>query len=192
MNPAELTHTIVFYGLALVSIVAALLVVTVKRIFRAAVALATVLVCGAGFYILLDYDFIAGIQLLVYVGGIVILIVFAVMLTSSLEDTEIRPSKSRKALGIISSLGFLATALIAFQSTSFPLSAPTPEQPSDVALEIGRKLLGYGSDGYVLPFEIISLLLLSAVIGAIVVARNPLKKSSDLSGQSEQSDGSAT
>ncbi len=176
LNPADLTHTIAFYTLALTSIVAALIVVTAKRIFRAAVALAVVLICGAGFYILLNYDFIAGVQLLVYVGGIVILIVFAVMLTSSLESIEEPPSLGRKALGLFSSLAFLATAVIAFSETKFPLSSISAEQPKDVAKAVGRKLLDYGAGGYVLPFEVISLLLLASVIGAIVVARNPKRK----------------
>jgi NADH-quinone oxidoreductase subunit J len=176
LNPADLTHTIAFYALALVSITAALMVVSSKRIFRSAVALAVVLICGAGFYILLNYDFIAGVQLLVYVGGIVVLIVFAVMLTSSLESVEERPTTTRKALGLFSSLAFLTTAAVAFSETKFPLFDSSAAQPADVASAVGRKLLDYGADGYVLPFEIISLLLLSSVIGAIVVARNPRRK----------------
>ena len=176
MNPADLTHTLAFYGLALVSIVAALFVVGARRIFRAAVALAVVLVCGAGFYILLNYDFIAGVQLLVYVGGIVILIVFAVMLTSSLEVIEQHPTKLRVFLGFLSAVAFCVTALWALSSSTFSLSAASATQPTDIALSIGKQLLDYGANGYVMPFEIISLLLLAAVIGAIVVSRNPRKR----------------
>ena len=170
MTTAELTQTIIFYLLGGVAIFGAIAVVAAKRILRSAVALAATLVSTAGLYILLDYDFIAGIQLLVYVGGIVVLIVFAVMLTSSLELVEVHPPLRRRALAALASALFLVTALAALSLTDFKLTTEG-SPPGNIAAELGRKLLDTGAGGYVLPFEIISLLLLAAVLGGIVVAR---------------------
>ncbi|HSG99451.1 MAG TPA: NADH-quinone oxidoreductase subunit J, partial [candidate division Zixibacteria bacterium] len=136
---AEMIQTIVFYGLALVALLSAFVVVTSRRVLRSAVSLAVTLVTSAGFYVLLDYDFIAGIQILVYVGGIVILIVYAVMLTSSLELLEDHPSPQRQALGIVGALAFLVVTLSALLLTVFPdLTATAP--PANLAVEIGRRL----------------------------------------------------
>jgi NADH-quinone oxidoreductase subunit J len=171
MSTGDLIHTLAFYFLGVVAVAAALAAVASQRILRSALGLAATLVCGAGFYILLSYDFIAAIQILVYVGGIVILIVFAIMLTSSLESLESQPSPLRWGLALVASLSFFVVAMLALTQTNFAvdtISAP----PGDIALSLGRILLSVGAGGYVLPFEIISLLLLAAVIGAIVIARS--------------------
>lgn len=178
MTTPELIHTIFFYAFGVLAIAASLVAVKSKHILRAAVGLAVTLVCGAGFYILLDYDFIAGIQILVYVGGIVVLIVYAVMLTSSLELLETHPSKMRKLMGFITAAIFMVVSIVAITYSEFPINnAVSP--PEDIASGMGRLLLGTGSGGYVLPFELISLLLLSAVIGGIVIARAKLPEEND-------------
>lgn len=171
MSSGELVHTISFYFLGIISVLAALIAVSSKRILRAAVGLAVTLVCGAGFYILLNYDFIAGIQLLVFVGGIVVLIVYAIMLTSSLEFVEDHPPPMRRALAILSAVIFLVVSLTALINTNFSIDS-TASQHEEITANLGRMLLSTGPKGYVLPFEIISLLLLAAVIGGIVIARS--------------------
>lgn len=172
-------QTLVFYFLAFVSIFSAISVVRSQRILRAALALAGVLVCSAGFYILLDFEFLAGVQVLVYVGGIVILMVFAIMLTSSVELVETHPLPHRKRMGLLAALGFFVLSAAAFLSTDFP-KMPTERRIESEVSQVGRQLLDYGAEGYVLPFEIISLLLLSVLIGGIIVARKPPnKKQSD-------------
>ncbi|MFQ5606920.1 MAG: NADH-quinone oxidoreductase subunit J [Candidatus Zixiibacteriota bacterium] len=183
MTTPELTQTIVFYFLGAIAVFGAIVVVVARRILRSAIALALTLVCSAGLYILLDYDFIAGVQVLVYVGGIVVLIVFAVMLTSSLELVEALPPLRRRALAASASALFFLTALAAFSLTHFPL-ATEGSPPGDIAAELGRKLLDTGSGGYVLPFELISLLLLAAVLGGIVIARG--KRNGSAAGEREE------
>ncbi|MBF0277784.1 MAG: NADH-quinone oxidoreductase subunit J [SAR324 cluster bacterium] len=166
----EAIHSLVFYFLAGLSILTAIAVVGSQRILRAALALAGVLICNAGFYVLLDFEFLAGVQVLVYVGGIVILVVFAIMLTSSVELVENHPSSHRKWIGALAASFFFLVTSSAFLSSDFPVDRNALRSIADVKL-LGRKLLDYGAEGYVLPFEIISLLLLSVMIGGIIVAR---------------------
>ncbi|MBU1636927.1 NADH-quinone oxidoreductase subunit J, partial [bacterium] len=125
--------------------------------------------------VLLGAEFLAGIQVLVYIGGIVVLLVFAIMLTSSFELLDDHPSALRRILGILTASGFFAVTALALLSTKFPVKAYHGEAISDVE-KIGKSLLNYGPGGYVLPFEVISVLLLAALIGGIVVARKVLVK----------------
>lgn len=163
--------TIVFLGLLLFAVVFAVAAVVTRRIFRSAIYLMGALTTSAAFYILLGAEFLAGVQILVYVGGIVVLIVFAVMLTSTNEMLEDHPSVWRKLVGASVAVGFFLMTVYMLLSTEFNQTGEGGAvQFSDTAV-IGRKLLDRGPDGYVLPFEIISLLLLCVVIGAIVIAR---------------------
>jgi len=183
-----LLETIVFYSIAAVALVLAAATVTARRLLRAAVTLMFVLALGAGLYVMLDAEFLAGVQVLVYVGGIVVLIVFVVMLTSRADVVEERPPRARKALGALAALGlFLATAG-AILTTRFPLADPGAV-PAESAPAIGAALLDYGARGYVVPFEVISLLLLAAIVGGIAVARKssppgqPMTSGGDLPGE---------
>ena len=165
-------QTLVFYLLAVISLTLAWSVVTGRRILRAAVALMGVLGASAGLYVLLDSPFLAGVQVLVYVGGIVVLLVFAVMLTRTTELLEDQPKRSRQVLG-----GAVATAFFLLSwhmLTAAPLTGRvlSPLPKNDVQA-IGRALLDTGPNGYALPFEVVSLLLLTAMIGGIVIARKP-------------------
>lgn len=164
------THILLFYLFSALALISAIAVVTTRHILRAAVYLMGTLAMGAGFYVLLDAPFLAGIQVLVYIGGIVVLLVFAVMLTRSSDLLEDTPSLRRRILGFGAAVAiFVFTTLLLIQ-TDFPiLSGGLP--PSDDTAELGRRLLDPGPQGYVLPFELISLLLLAAVIGGIVLAR---------------------
>lgn len=157
------------YLLAVTAVGFAVAVVTTPRILRAAVYLLVVLLAGAGAYVLLGAEFLAGVQALVYVGGIVVVIVFAVMLTSAVELREAPPPRSRRALAGLAALLFFGAAAAAVLQPPFaaPLSSSAPGNVS----AIGDALLDYGPAGYVLPFELISLLLLSAAVGGIVIAR---------------------
>ena len=193
MNPDTVTGavwTVLFYVLGAAAILLALAVVNARRLLRAAIYLMGVLLMSAGLYVLLDAEFLAGVQVLVYVGGILVLIVFAVMLTRSADLLEDNPSLRRKVLGAVASIGFLILMAAVFLTTPFkPLAEGAP--PKDDALVIGRRLLDQGPDGYVLPFEIVSVLLLAAVIGGIVVARKtpppeqPFTSGGDLAGEAD-------
>ena len=165
-------QTLVFYLLAAISLTLAWSVVTGRRILRAAVALMGVLAASAGLYVLLDSPFLAGVQVLVYVGGIVVLLVFAVMLTRTTELLEDTPKRSRQLLGgtVATAFFLLSCHAMTAESLSGRLLSPLPK--NDVAA-IGRAFLDTGANGYTLPFEVVSLLLLTAMIGGIVIARKP-------------------
>jgi len=163
--------TVAFFVLMVIAIAFAIAAVITKRIFRSAIYLMGTLTTSAAFYILLGAEFLAGVQILVYVGGIVVLIVFAVMLTSSNELMEDAPSPMRKLAGYVVATVFYVTTVYMFLATKFKITGDKKAQQFSDTAAIGRKLLDAGTTGYVLPFEIISLLLLCVVIGAIVIAR---------------------
>jgi len=166
----ETITTALFYIFAASAIGLALMLVMTRKILRAAIWLMGVLFCSAAFYILLHAEFLAGIQVLVYIGGIVVLLVFAIMLTSPFELLEDHPSVLRRFIGFLVAGGFFVVSMAALLSTDFQTKALSSTSVSDVRL-IGKGLLNYGPGGYVLPFEVVSVLLLSALIGGVVVAR---------------------
>ena len=160
---------IIFYILAAVILVFSVLTVTSRKILRAAVYLLFVLAATAGFYFLLNYNFLAAVQLTVYSGGIVVLIVFAVLLTAHMEHKldPVKPLRGAMA-GILAIVG---AGITLYAMSLFPFSARTIEE-ADYGIEvIGTKLLSYGDYGYVLPFEVISVLLLAAMVAAIIIAK---------------------
>ncbi len=164
-----------FYAFALASIALSLLVVTSRHIFRAAIYLMFVLVFTAGFYLLLGAEFLAGIQILVYVGGIIVLIVFAVMLTTALKEIETPPPASRRILAAIAAFIFTWInfyGLKHFTFTIAPAATPAGVLSENSIKYFGRKFLDMGANGYILPFEVISVLLLAAIIGGIVIAKS--------------------
>lgn len=167
---ADATYTVMFYGISAIVILFALVAVNVRKLLRAALALMGMLAMSAGLYVLLRAEFLAGVQILVYVGGIVVLIVFAIMLTRSSELLEDHPAPLRRTLGAVFSISFMLISSVALRSTGFAVSDTTQAPPDDVRA-IGMALLDRGTSGYLLPFEVISLLLLVAVIGGTVVAR---------------------
>jgi NADH-quinone oxidoreductase subunit J len=161
-------HTIVFYILAALVLTFGALTVFSRKIFRAAVFLLFSLICVAGIYILMEMDFIAALQIVIYVGGIVVLIIFSIFLTHS--SGERLPSRKVKhifeaALLAIAGLVLAGTVLV---KQTFTNPGIAPIEPS--VKNIGRQLLDYNNHGYVLPFEIVSILLLAALVGSIVIA----------------------
>jgi len=158
-----------FLLFAAVIIVFSILTVTSRRILRAATFLLFVLVSTAGLYFLLRYNFLAAIQLTLYAGGIVVLIIFSILLTSHIAEKLPSPGW-RKALpaALVSAFGALLTLLIVvghdFQG------AASNAVPTNVKL-IGHSLLSTEKYGYALPFEVISILLLAAMVGAIILAK---------------------
>ena len=164
--------TLFFYFFAVTSIALALGVVLGRRLLRSAVCLIGVLGSSAGLTLVLGFEFIAGIQVLVFIGGIVVLLLFAIMMTSEGSTFEQRPSVARLVMGGIVATAFFVVTLSVYVHTDFP-----PATAADLAVShedvhaIGRKLLSNERDGYIVPFEVISLLLLAALIGGIVIAR---------------------
>ena len=147
-------NLIVFIVLALFIGVCSVLAVTTSRILRAATYLLFVLFGTAGIYFQLNYSFLGAVQLLIYAGGITVLYVFSILLTSSQGD-KAEPLKSKK--------------MIAGLKHKF-LPSQFVEGELDVRT-IGHTLMGMEKYQYVLPFEVISILLLACIVGGIMIAR---------------------
>ena len=156
----------IFGILSLLLILSCIGVCVSRNLVHSAVYLFFSLFLIAGLYILLYADFIAAVQVIVYVGGILVLIIFGVMLTNKIDKPVIESDSSNKIIGaLISGFIFSILSIIVIQ-TKWPVLANNTEGPSTVEL-IGRLILGK----YLLPFELISILLLAALIGAALLAR---------------------
>jgi len=158
-------ESLAFYLLAFVIIVSALAVVSLRNIFHCALFLILCLFSVAGIYVLLYAEFIAVIQVLLYVGAVAILMIFAIMLTSKLAGRHVAMSNEQTFIGAFLALILMAGLLYSFTDTFFRQSTAEPLQETTFA--IGRLLM----TEFVLPFELVSVLLLAALIGAIVIAR---------------------
>ena len=160
----------IIYGILGIAIVVfSILTVTSRRILRAAVSLLFVLISTAGLYFMLNYQFLAAVQLTLYAGGIIVLIIFSVLLTSQISH-KLEPVGLKKSL--FSGLAAIAGAIIVITTIlSYSFQADTAAALEVDMKVIGRSLLGTGDNGYVLPFEVISILLVAAMIGAIIVAK---------------------
>ncbi|MEM7369856.1 MAG: NADH-quinone oxidoreductase subunit J [Bacteroidota bacterium] len=160
---------IFFYILAAVILVFSYMTVTTRRILRAAVYLLLVLLGTAGLYFMFNYSFLAAVQLTVYAGGIVVLIIFSILLTHQLNELLEMPSRNRMLMAGIGSL--LGAGVVISVITSFSFEARQAPAISTDIETIGTQLLSYNEGGYVLPFEVISVLLLAAMVGAIIIAK---------------------
>ena len=160
-------QTIIFYLLAALTLVCGVLSVTTRQIFRAAIYLLFSLIGIAGLYFWLQYEFIAAVQIVVYVGGIVVLIIFSIFLTQQAGEKLERQKTGRKIFSALAVFcGFALTMLQVYQH-SFPATVVAPSPTVQV---IGRQMLNVEESGYALPFEVISMLLLAAMVGCIVIA----------------------
>ena len=159
--------TIIFYLLALLTLVSALLAVTSRQIFRAAIYLLFSLIGIAGIYFWLQYDFIAAVQIVVYVGGITVLIIFSIFLTQ--QAGELLPKQKISKQIFSAAAVFCAFALVMLQLYKYKFTSTTEQAIAPVVTNIGEKMLSV-DDGYALPFEVISMLLLAALVGCIVIA----------------------
>jgi NADH-quinone oxidoreductase subunit J len=147
--------------------------VLTRRILRSAVFLLFVLLATAGLYFMLNYMFLAAVQLTVYAGGIVVLIIFSILLTSHIAERAVLPSVWRMVLSAFVVLVGAGVTLYTIYSYTF--KATTEPAISSKMETLGSQLISYGKNGYALPFEVISVLLLAAMIGAIIVARKEPK-----------------
>lgn len=176
MTPAD----IIFYLLAFTTLVFAVLAVTTRIIFRAAIYLLFSLIGVAGIYFWMQYEFIAAVQIIVYVGGITVLIIFSIFLTQQAGELLPRQHLGRQLFSALAV--FCALALIVLQLTSH-VFVPTQEQAvAPTIQQIGERMLSVEEGGFALPFELVSMLLLAAMIGCIVIAmRSGSDQSKELS-----------
>jgi NADH-quinone oxidoreductase subunit J len=154
----------IFLGAAALTVAAALLVAMLPNILYAAVALLFSFAGVAGLYVLLSADFLAATQVLVYVGGILVLILFAVFLSNRISETKINnPTHFRLPAAVICLVLF---GVLSYTAVSTPFAVKTGAYFPTTA-EIGELLM----TRYLLPFEVASVLLLAALIGAALVSR---------------------
>ena len=160
---------ILYLAFLLLTLASAIIVAFSTHIVRSAFALLLTFFGVAGAYVFLGADFLAGTQLLIYVGGILVLILFAVMLTNKIRDIKVSSeSRNRPQAAFVAILAF---AGIVFAQLCIPWpKKPLPDQPTTARL--GEALL---SD-YLLPFEAISVLLLVVMVGAAVIARRDWRR----------------
>ncbi|MEE8194440.1 MAG: NADH-quinone oxidoreductase subunit J [Dehalococcoidales bacterium] len=155
---------IAFWVLATVTIVAALGMVMLRDIFRAALMLVLCFFTVAGIFVTLSADFLAAVQILIYIGAISVLIILAIMLTREVTRGNLFNKLRWPALFITTI--FLGVTSLALTSTEWSLSSSPPQEPTTAAL--ATKLF---SESFVLPVEMSALLLLAAILGAIIMVR---------------------
>lgn len=149
-------------------IIFAIAAVCSRRMLRSVIYLLFVLVGIAGIFFLIDYNFLAAIQLTVYAGGIVVLIIFSVLLVHHIELKLEMAKPTRQIITAIACLIGIGVFLTTIYQHQFYV---IENDVTTTTAEIGSKLLSYGDGGFILPFEVISVVLLAAMIGAIVIAK---------------------
>ena len=154
-----------FYLFAALTLASAAMVVFLRNVVYAAFSLFLTFFGVAGLSVFLGADFLAATQVMLYVGGILILIVFGVMLTRKVMDVEVSKARVNFPQGLILSAFLLAVLLGVVWKTRWPAGALAPQSPTTKT--IGTLLM----TDYLLPFEAVSLLLLGALIGAALLAR---------------------
>ena len=156
--------TYVFYVFAAITVGSASLVVLTSRLVYAVFALLFTFFGVAGLYIFLDAEFLAAAQVLIYVGGILILLLFGVMLTNRIYDLRLLAERVQFVPSVIVvGAGFALLVAVIYDT---PWRVTEAKSSSETTTEIGRLLM----TDYLLPFEVVSVLLLAALIGAVVLA----------------------
>ena len=168
-----MVNEVMFFLIGAMILIFSVLTVTTRRILRAAVYLRFVLISTAGLYFMLNYNFLAAVQLTVYAGGIVVLIIFSILLTSHLSERAVMAPLKQSLLSALATLAGATLTLMTILRFSFVPATGT--DPQFTITDVGNSMVSYNRDGYALPFEVISILLLAAMIGAIVVAKNEKK-----------------
>jgi len=160
---------IAFWILAVISVGAALAVVFMRDIFRVALFMILCFFAVAGIYVALSADFLAAAQVLIYVGAIGVLLMFAIMLTR--EGKRGSPTGKLRPLAMLVAILFMVTIILVVISTDWKLAAEVSKEPTTA--RIAQSI--FSRDGFVLAFEIAAALLLAAAIGAIVLVKEKEK-----------------
>ena len=162
-------YAALFYLIAGLTVGCALGVALSRNVVYSAFALMGALLGTAGMYGFLAADFLAVVQILVYVGGILVLTLFAIMLTHQIADVEI----SNRSVGRLPALGIVGVIAVGMFLAVFraPWKLVDPGEPTPSTYGIGESFLG----PYLLPFELASVVLLTALVGAIVLSRKEIR-----------------
>ncbi len=160
-----MAEPIAFWSLAVVLVGSALAVVLSKNLFHSVLWLALALTGTAGVFLLLEAEFLAAVQLLLYAGGIVTIVVFAIVVTERLVGERITQTNRRITAGAVTSLALIALVVNAI--TRQPLAVVREPLTTDMTRAIGESVL----TRFVLPFELLGVLMLAAMLGAVYFAR---------------------
>jgi len=158
-----------FWIMAVVMVGAALAVLYLRNVFHAALALVLCFIAVAGIYVTLSADFLAAVQILVYVGAISVLIILGVMMTREVQKGN--PVNKMRLPAAIVAVVLLGILVYVVTSTPWGISAQDPLTPTTMPL--ATKL--FSENGFILPVEIGAVLLLAAILGAIVIIREKKK-----------------
>ena len=160
---------VIFYLICTMIISFGILTVTTRKLFRSAIYLLFTLINVAALYFCLSYEFIAAVQIVVYVGGIIVLILFSLFLTQQAGVDLPMPSLGRVVFA--SALAFFGFVLLFTLARIGYHNVETAEITGSLNMrDLGMQMLSFDRFGYVLPFELVSILLLAAMIGCIVIA----------------------
>jgi len=160
-----MTEQIAFAVLAITLVGSALAVVLSRNLFHAVLWLALALTGTAGVFLLLDAEFLAAVQLLLYAGGIITIVVFAIVVTERLIGERLTQTNMRIGGGALLSAVLFGFILLVI--ARHPLPATRPDMPGDLTRAIGEAVL----TRYVLPFELLAVLMLAGMLGAMYFAR---------------------
>jgi NADH:ubiquinone oxidoreductase subunit 6 (subunit J) len=158
-------ETIAFWSLAVVLVGSALAVVLSKNLFHSVLWLALALTGTAGVFLLLEAEFLAAVQLLLYAGGIVTIVVFAIVVTERLVGERITQTNRRITAGAVIAIALIA--LIVNAISQQPLATMPQPFTTDLTRTLGEAVL----TRFVLPFELLGVLMLAAMLGALYFAR---------------------
>ena len=163
-------ETVIFYFLAVFITVCSILTVTTRRMVRSATYLLFTLFGTAGIYFLLGYTFLGSVQIMVYAGGIVVLYVFSILLTSGEGDRTTKLKRSKLLAGLGATVG--GAIIVVFITLKHKFLVTTDLVPLEINIKtIGHSMLSSDKFGYLLPFEAVSILLLACIVGGLVIAR---------------------
>lgn len=167
-------EVVLFYLFATIAVVSALLLITRKNVVHSAVCLAATLLAVAGIFLNLHAEFLAGVQVIVYVGGILVLFVFVIMLISVEKSVQERQFSRGWIVGLVTSLILIAQLVFVVWrgKDSLLLAEADARAPSMFNFTGNAQLVGEALyTQYLLPFEIASILLLVAIVGAVALAK---------------------
>jgi NADH-quinone oxidoreductase subunit J len=159
-----------FMGLALVAVIGGVLLLNLTKVVHMVVALIFTFVSIAGIYVLLSAEFVAAVQVLIYSGAITIIMLFGIMLTKHDDESEPKAGKWRKILLFLGVVGFAFAVYIGIYS--FPIEQVPSKLHVDNTMQIGKALYSK----WIIPFELVSVLLLVALVGSIILAKNEDKE----------------
>ncbi len=166
-----------FYLFATGMLILSVLTVMLPNLLHGAIALIGSFFLTAALYILLQLEFVALAQIALYVGGIVVFMLMIILLTNDLgvDDSLSRVSAGRQVSKVLIAFGLLGALFIFFKSNASPLLNTATQKAAPVSIDaIGIRLLST-NNGFIVPFEVVSLLLLAALIGAVVLSRRDPK-----------------